>query len=123
MLERDDEIEAFFLADGLDAEHLRDVDDADAAHFHVVARQFGAGAEHVAAVHQHGLHHIVGHEAVTAFDQRQHGLAFADAAFARMITPTPRMSTMQPSSVARGANIISSASVALLMNFIVTSGV
>ncbi len=40
----------------------------------------------------------------------------------RMITPTPRMSTMLPISVPRGANIISSARVARLMNFIVTIG-
>ena len=33
------------------------------------------------------------------------------------------MSTMLPSSVPRGANIVSSASVAALMNFIVTIGV
>ncbi len=40
----------------------------------------------------------------------------------RRITPTPKMSTMLPISVPRGANIISSASVARLINFIVTIG-
>ena len=48
----------------------------------MVARQFGAGAKHFAPVHQRGFHHVVGHQAVAALDQRQHGLAFADAAFA-----------------------------------------
>src|SRR5665213_1968551 len=79
--ERDDEVEAFLLADGLDAEHLRDIDDADAAHFHVVAREFGAGAKHFAPVHEHGFHHVVGHETVTAFDECEHGLTLADATF------------------------------------------
>ncbi len=60
----------------------RDVDDANAAHLHVVARQFGAGAEHFAAIHQRGLDHVVGHQAVAALDQGQHRLALANAAFA-----------------------------------------
>ncbi len=44
-LQGDDEVERFSLRMALDAEHGGDVDDADAAHFHVVARQFRAGAD------------------------------------------------------------------------------
>ena len=72
----------FFVANALDAEHRGDVDDADAANFHVVARQFGAGADNFAAVHQRDLRHVIGDQAVAALDERQHCLAFADAAFA-----------------------------------------
>ena len=61
LLEGDDEVEAFVFANGFYPEHLRHVDDADAAHFHVVAREFRAGAKHFAPVHQHRFHHIVRH--------------------------------------------------------------
>src|SRR6266568_8941075 len=40
-----------------------------------------------------------------------------------MITPAPRISTMLPISLPRGANIISNARVARLMNFMVMNGV
>ena len=71
-----------FLADGFDPKHGSDVDDTDAAHFHVVAGDLGAGAHDFPAIHQRDLRHIIGHETVAAFDQRQHALALADAALA-----------------------------------------
>src|SRR6185437_451540 len=78
----DDEVDAFFAADAFDAEHGGDVDDADAAHFHVVARQLGAGADDFAAIHERDFGDVVGHQTVAAFNQREDAFAFADAAFA-----------------------------------------
>src|SRR5208283_371013 len=80
-LERDDEVQALFVANAFDAEHRGDVDDADAANFHVLARQFSASADDFAAVHQSDPCHVIGDQAVAALDERQHRLAFADAAF------------------------------------------
>ncbi len=74
-------------------------------------------------VHQHGFHDIIGHQAVTAFDEREDGLAFADAAFAFDDDADAEDVTMQPISELRGANIISSSSRRLVDDFIVTSGV
>src|SRR5439155_17112681 len=78
----DNQIHSFLLADASDAEHGGDVDDADSAHLHVVAGQFGGCAHEFAAIHEHDLGRIVRHEAVTALDQRQHALALANTALA-----------------------------------------
>src|ERR1039458_6224704 len=78
----DDQVHAFFGANAADAEHGGDVDDADAADFHVGAGQLGAGAHDVAAVNQGDAGDVVGNEAVAALDEGEDALAFADAAFA-----------------------------------------
>src|ERR1019366_5519214 len=76
------QVHAFFGANAADAEHGGDVDDADAADFHVGAGQLGAGAHDVAAVNQGDAGDVVGNEAVAALDEGEDALAFADAAFA-----------------------------------------
>src|ERR1019366_9701517 len=68
-LQRDDEVHALLAADGFDAEHGHYVDDADAADFHVVAGQFGAGADDIPAVHERHLGDVVRDEAIAALDQ------------------------------------------------------
>ena len=80
--EGDDEVHPFLMPDGPDTEHGGDVDDANAAHFHVVAGQGGAGAIDLAPVQQGDLGDVIGHQAVTALDEGQHTFAFADAALA-----------------------------------------
>ena len=65
--------------DRADPEQVGDVDDAQAADLHVVAGDMGpAAVQHVA--HQTQLDHVVGHQPVAAFHQRQRGLALAHAA-------------------------------------------
>src|SRR5208282_709924 len=81
-LEGDDQVEVFVLANAFDAKHGGDVDNADAAHFHVITGEFRAGANHVVAVHEHDLDDVISDKAVTAFDKREDGFAFADAALA-----------------------------------------
>lgn len=81
-MEADDEVDAFFAANAFDAEHGGDVDDADAANFHVVAGEFSAGADDFAAVDESDAGDVVADEAVAAFDERENAFAFADAAFA-----------------------------------------
>src|SRR5262249_54400286 len=80
-LQRDHQVHAFFGANAFDAEHGGDIDDADAADFHVVARQLRAHPHDIAAVHERDAGNVVGHETVTAFDEGEDALAFADAAF------------------------------------------
>ncbi len=81
--EGDDEVEDFSTRMLRTPEHGGDVDDADAADFHVVAGGFGAGADDLAAVDEGHAGGVVGDEAVAAFDEGEDALAFADAAFRR----------------------------------------
>src|SRR5688572_23277317 len=81
-LERYDEINALLEAHTFDAKHRRHVDDADAANLHVVARDLGARAHDFAAIEQHHLGNVVGHQAVAALNERQDRLAFPDATLA-----------------------------------------
>src|SRR5678810_382448 len=74
------QIHLFLLADAFDPEHRTDVDDPNAAHFHVVSSHFGAGTHHFPPIHQRHLGDIVSYQAVAALDQRQDALALADAA-------------------------------------------
>src|SRR6201999_576168 len=78
----DHQVHTLLAADAFHAEDRRDIDDADASHFHVIACQFRAGADDFASVHQRHFRDIIRHQAVTALDQRQDTLAFPDAAFA-----------------------------------------
>ena len=43
----------------------------NAAHFHVVARKFRAGADDLAAIHEGDFCDVIGNEAVTTLDQGQ----------------------------------------------------
>src|SRR5207253_1273646 len=80
--ESDDQVDILLMSNAFDAEHRGHVDDADAAHFHMVAGNFRAGAYDLPAIDQRYLGDIVGHQAVASFDQSQHTLAFADPALA-----------------------------------------
>src|SRR5262249_34554660 len=81
-LQRHNQIDALSQPNALDAEHGGHVDDADTAHFHVIASDLSAGSHDLAAIEQRHLGHVVRDETVAALDQGQHALAFADAAFA-----------------------------------------
>jgi hypothetical protein len=77
------QLDAFLVAHGGDAEHVLDVDDAEAAHLHVVLDQLrGPAHQHVARGAPH-LHQIVGHQAVAAHDEIERRLRLPDAALAQ----------------------------------------
>src|ERR1043166_1786991 len=80
--ERNHQIDSLFVPDAFYAEHGGDIDDADAAHFHVIASELRARADDLAAIHQRDAGDVVGDEAVTAIDQGEDRFTFADAAFA-----------------------------------------
>ena len=77
-----DEVEAFVQAHGVDAEHIGDVDDADAATLHVAAVQGAGGGEQVALVDQFHHREVVGYEGVAALDQGEGALRFSGAGLA-----------------------------------------
>ena len=76
-----DEVDGLTEGDGADAEHGLDIDDADAADFHEMADALGAGADEPFLGNPADIHHIIGHQLVTALDELQGGFAFTDAAF------------------------------------------
>lgn len=78
-LERCDEVEAFFRADGADTEDGSDVDDAYAADFHVVAGEVGRHPYDFAAIYETETGDVVANETVTALDEAEDAFAFADA--------------------------------------------
>ena len=67
-------------AGGRDAEQVTDVDQAQAAHFHVVTGQFGTRANDNRLGAPTDFHRVVGDQPVAADDQIQRALALADAA-------------------------------------------
>ena len=72
------------------AEHRGHVHDPDATHFHMVAGNLGRITDHILPVDQRNLRDIVRHQRIPPLDQRQHGLAFADAAFPLDDHPNPQ---------------------------------
>ena len=89
-LEVDDEVGLFLVTDASDAKHRGDVDDADAAHFHVVAGVFDAGSHDVVVVNERDFGDVVGHQAVASFNERQNAFGFANAAFSADDHPDPQ---------------------------------
>ena len=81
-LELDDELHALRRPRRRDAEQIADVDHAEAAHLHVVARQLRAGADHLGLAAPPHLHRVVGDQPMAAHDQIERALALADAAVA-----------------------------------------
>src|SRR5271156_4759838 len=80
VLKCNDHVKALLETDAAHTINTRDVNDAEAAHFHVEPGKVGGGADELAAFEGTNLGHVVGDEAVTAFHQREDALAFADAA-------------------------------------------
>ena len=77
-----DEVDLRLGLDGAHAVEVADVDDADAAHLHVIADHLRRGAHQGVAVDAPDLHGVVGDQPVAALDELQRGLALADAAVA-----------------------------------------
>src|SRR5664279_3418108 len=69
-----DHVDAFFEPDALDAEHLGNVDDADAAALHVAPRDRPAAGHQLAFIEQLDDRDIVGDQTVAAFDQGERAL-------------------------------------------------
>ena len=65
---------------GRDAEQILDVDDAEPAQLHVVARQLRTGADEDRFRSAPDLDGVVGDQAMAADDQIERALALADAA-------------------------------------------
>src|SRR3954471_20350743 len=80
VLELHDDLETLLLAHGADAEHAGYVDQPDAAYFHVVPLQLMPLADQHVAAAAFDDHEIVGNQAVSAFDEIEYALGFADAA-------------------------------------------
>ena len=80
ILQRDHEVEALLDSNAANAENLRHINNANAAHFHVITSQFGRCRHELAAFERSDPGHVVGHEAVTALDQPQDAFALADSA-------------------------------------------
>lgn len=78
----DDEVEAFFDAHGADAVDEGDIDDAEAADFHVEAAEFFSGADDFASAWGAEDDLVVGDEGGTALEEAEGGFAFTDAAVA-----------------------------------------
>src|SRR6267154_6865075 len=70
------------MANASDAEHCRDIDNANASNLHVVAGNLRAGADNLPAIHQSDFGDIISDQAITSFDQRQHALTLPDTALA-----------------------------------------
>ena len=78
-LELHDDLDALLLPHRARAEERRDVDEPDAADFHVMRRELVTAAdEDVVAAAGH-LHHVVRDEAVASLDQVEHALALPDS--------------------------------------------
>ena len=82
LAQADDHVDALLQADALDAEHLGDVDDADAAALHIAAGERTAAGHELALIEQLDHGDVVGHEAVAALDEGQGALGFAHPAVA-----------------------------------------
>src|SRR5205823_13164874 len=82
LLQRHHEIETFLDPNTADPENRRHINDADAAHFHVIARQLGRSRHQLATFERSDASDIVGYQAVPALDQTQHAFAFADSTLA-----------------------------------------
>jgi len=80
--EGDDEVDALAGADALDAEHLGDVEDADAAALHVAAVEVAGGGAEFALVEEADAGEVVGDEGMAAGDEGEGTLGFADAGVA-----------------------------------------
>ena len=80
--ELDHQLDALRRARRRDAEQVLDVDHADAAQFHVVARQLGTRADEDRFGPPADFDRVVRHEPVSANDQVERAFALADAALA-----------------------------------------
>src|SRR5471030_235127 len=80
--ELDDELDALRGSRRRNAEQILDVDHAEAAQLHVVARQLGARADEDRLLPAPDFDRVVRHQPVAADDQIERALALADAALA-----------------------------------------
>src|SRR5262249_5708223 len=80
IFESDNEVEALFDSNAADTENLCYVDNPDSAHLHVIAGKVGRGRHEFASLKHRNRRYVISHQTVTAFDQSEHTLAFADAA-------------------------------------------
>ncbi len=80
--EGDDEVDGRGFGEGGDAEDGGDVDDADAADFHVFAGEVGGAADEAAVGVAPEAGEVVGDQGVAALDEAEGGLAFAKAGLA-----------------------------------------
>ena len=80
--ELDDELDALRRARRRHTKKILDVDEAESADLHVVARQLRAAPEHERLRPAPDLDGIIGDESMAADDEIQRALALADAAFA-----------------------------------------
>ena len=79
--ELDDEFDLLGIAHRRHTEQIFDVDDAEAANFHVMANHASTRAEHGIAFRPH-MHDVVGDQAMAAHDEIERGFALADATLA-----------------------------------------
>src|SRR5437879_68825 len=77
--QRDDQIQIFFGPDTGDTEDRRDIDDAQAADLHVVARRLGRGSHQLTAFEEANARDVIADKAVAALQQCQYAFALADA--------------------------------------------
>ena len=113
-LELNDQLDALRRARRRDAEQILDVDDAEPAHFHVMARQLGARANQDrlgAAPHLDG---VVGNEPVARARSRSSAHSLFPIPLSPTIsTPRPRMSSSTPCSSSRTTKLSSRIAVTL----------
>src|SRR4029077_2083094 len=78
VFKRNNEVQALVDSNTANPEDLCHIDNANPAHFHMIAGELRRRGHELAALQHRNPRHIVSYQAVTTFDQSKHTLAFSN---------------------------------------------